>query len=406
MPVNILDIPSEEKTEKKPPSLWIWGGVLICITLVYMYVFLVHFPQYLSKKNNIFWSELLLVPLLAWGGLFSFRVILWNNENIEVTHWNTTRSSYYQELLHKGRVNIEIIDLQVRLPDANGNIVDVINNTIIPMRHTPKFTRLARYLAFNSLVNEIKNNEQVIERKIFLLKEIMSSFIDAIYMHLSLLPQDSRVSIICAIENELRPLMENIWQLRFYNTTFSNNLEFSENLPESIDTLLDEFKNEYVMLISTSFHGDILLSEEIDDKSESVAFLFGKRKSESVVSHSSISNLYRPEFDWHGIDKSLIWGEITQDRKLSGILYSGFNEDEKNKIVLKTAEFMSESALSSFMYIDTTSNFCISNPLTEILQVKYIEEHLEPGSYLILNKNETSLISYFVKLNTGSKDEL
>ncbi|HBW8983402.1 TPA: hypothetical protein MFN89_26745, partial [Klebsiella pneumoniae] len=112
MPVNIFDIPSEEKTSQKALSLWVEFGICVCIIAVYVCVFLVYFSEYLSKNNYVFWSELLLVPLLLSGAVFFFRVIIWNNENIETVYWNKTRLDYYQELLQKGRAYLEIIELQ------------------------------------------------------------------------------------------------------------------------------------------------------------------------------------------------------------------------------------------------------------------------------------------------------
>ena len=49
MPVNIFDIPSEEKTSQKTLSLWVEFGICVCILAVYVCVFLVYFPEYLSK---------------------------------------------------------------------------------------------------------------------------------------------------------------------------------------------------------------------------------------------------------------------------------------------------------------------------------------------------------------------
>lgn len=47
MPVNIFDIPSEEKTSQKTLSLWVEFGICVCILAVYVCVFLVYFPEYL-----------------------------------------------------------------------------------------------------------------------------------------------------------------------------------------------------------------------------------------------------------------------------------------------------------------------------------------------------------------------
>ncbi|WP_227524045.1 hypothetical protein [Klebsiella pneumoniae] len=56
MPVNIFDIPSEEKTSQKALSLWVEFGICVCIIAVYVCVFLVYFSEYLSKNNYVFWS--------------------------------------------------------------------------------------------------------------------------------------------------------------------------------------------------------------------------------------------------------------------------------------------------------------------------------------------------------------
>ncbi len=39
MPVNIFDIPSEEKTSQKTLSLWVEFGICVCILAVYVCVF-------------------------------------------------------------------------------------------------------------------------------------------------------------------------------------------------------------------------------------------------------------------------------------------------------------------------------------------------------------------------------
>lgn len=40
---------------------------------------------------------------------------------------------------------------------------------------------------------------------------------------------------------------------------------------------------------------------------------------------------FRPECDWVGIDKSLLWGRVNEGRRLSGVIYSGLNEEELKK---------------------------------------------------------------------------
>ncbi|VCZ29836.1 hypothetical protein BANRA_01961 [Klebsiella pneumoniae] len=48
MPVNIFDIPSEEKTSQKHYHYGL-NSEFVFVFLLYMYVFLVYFPEYLSK---------------------------------------------------------------------------------------------------------------------------------------------------------------------------------------------------------------------------------------------------------------------------------------------------------------------------------------------------------------------
>lgn len=65
----------------------------------YVYVFLIYFPEYLSKNPIIFWVELLLIPLIIACIVFFFRIVVWNSENIEAVSWNEHRAAYYRELL-------------------------------------------------------------------------------------------------------------------------------------------------------------------------------------------------------------------------------------------------------------------------------------------------------------------
>lgn len=217
MPVNIFDIPSEEKTSQKTLSLWVEFGICVCILAVYVCVFLVYFPEYLSKNNYAFWSELLLVPLLLSGAVFFFRVIIWNNEDIETVYWNKTRLDYYQELLQKGRAYLEVIELQVRLPDLNGGVTNIIEGDLLPVRYAPKLTHMSRYLRFNSPINELNSIHQIQDRNAILFNKIMGFLINDIHMHITLLPKYVRVKVICALNDNLKPLMEKIWQERLDN---------------------------------------------------------------------------------------------------------------------------------------------------------------------------------------------
>lgn len=407
MPVNIFDIPLAEKAAQKKLPLWIDAVISVCIVVVYIYVFLVYFPQYLSKNSFAFWTELLLVPLLFCGAVFFFRIILWDNEDIEVTNWNETRSTYYQELLQKGRVNLDIIELQVRLPDLNGKMVDVAGNSLLPVRYTPKSTHMSRYLTFNSSVNELKSGSQIQQRNVHLFNEIMGEFINDIHMHITILPKHARIKVVCVLHDNLKSLMEKIWQVRFENVFPLANVEFSNNLSESIDSWLDRSSDEYIILIAASFHGVELFYDKIDNKSESVMFLFGKLKNDDEGgNNSSLGSLFRPEYDWPGIDKSLIWGGANDGEKLSGVVYSGLNEEELKKLVLKTTDYMSESALSSYTYVDSGNYVCLCPPLTKFLQLNYVNEYLLPGKYLFVNKNDDLLISHFFNSAASGKGVL
>ncbi|MCD9957484.1 hypothetical protein LVT17_17760 [Klebsiella pneumoniae] len=228
MPVNIFDIPSEDKTSQKALSLWVEFGICVCIIAVYVCVFLVYFSEYLSKNNYVFWSELLLVPLLLSGAVFFFRVIIWNNENIETVYWNKTRLDYYQELLQKGRAYLEIIELQIRLPDLNGDVTNIIEGDLLPVRYAPKFTHMSRYLSFNSPTNELNSIHQIQDRNAILFNKIMGFLINDIHMHITLLPKYIRVKVICALNDNFKPLMENIWQERLDNIYPGENIEFIE----------------------------------------------------------------------------------------------------------------------------------------------------------------------------------
>lgn len=395
MPVNIFDIPSEEKTSKKALSLWVEFGLCVCILTVYVCVFLVCFSEYLSKNNYAFWSELLLVPLLLSGAVFFFRVIMWNNEDIETVNWNKTRLNYYQGLLQKGRAYLEVIELQVRLPDLNGDVTDAIEGDLLPVRYSPKLTHMSRYLSFNSPINELNSIHQIQDRNAILFNKIIGGLINDIHMHITFLPKHVRVKVICALNDNLKPLMKKIWQERLDNIYPEANIEFSRNLSESIDNLLDSSSGEYIVLIAANFYDAELLDDEIDDKSESVMFLLGRLRNDGEIGgHSSLGAFFRPECDWTGIDKSLLWGRVNEGRMLSGVIYSGLNEEELKKLVLKTTDVMSESAISSYTYVDSGNYLCQCPPLTEFLQLSYVNEHLPPGQYLLVNKNNDVLNSH------------
>lgn len=404
MPVNILDIPPEEKITEESPSLWVWGCILIGVYTIYIYVFLAYLPQYLSRNSYVFWSELLLIPLLLWGAIFSFRLILWNSKNIEATQWNNTRSNYYNELLREGRTNIEIIDLQIRIPDLKGGVSTMAGDSLIPMRYVPQKTHMARYLFFNSPVKDLINIHQIQKRKFILFDKIMSGMIDDIYIHLTLLPK--KIKIICVLDDDLRPKMENIWRLQFEDVFPVTKLEFKKSLSNSIDNWLDDSQSEYVIFIAANFFGNESFNELVDGKSESMMFFLGKKNREDTMKNLFLGHLFRPEIDWKGIDKSLIWGGVSHEKKLSGVIYSGLNEEEKNDLVLKTTGMMSADAISSFKYIDTSNYFCLSPPLTEFLQINYIERYLGAGDFLIINKHDGCLVSYFFNLTGKIMGEL
>ena len=66
MPVNIFDIPSEEKTSQKALSLWVEFGICVCIIAVYVCVFLVYFSEYLSKNNYAFEISRIIMGGISW----------------------------------------------------------------------------------------------------------------------------------------------------------------------------------------------------------------------------------------------------------------------------------------------------------------------------------------------------
>lgn len=75
--------------------------------------------------------------------------------------------------------------------------------------------------------------------------------------------------------------------------------------------------------------------------------------------------------------------------------------------MIKTSDFMSESALMSFNYINTADYLCLCEPVTEVLQIKYVKEFLELGRYLLINKYHNFLIvSYFLTLAADDKGGL
>ncbi|ATM87393.1 hypothetical protein CRN74_15710 [Yersinia frederiksenii] len=407
MPVNILDIPAEIKTTTRTPSLWLWGSILLLIVIVYLCIFLGFFSQYLSKNPYIFWPELLLIPLLLWGGIFTFRLLLWNGSNLEAEYWNATRTDYYQALLQKGRVHLKVIDIKVKFPDISGDVTDAMSNSLLPVRYTPKFTHMSRYLAFSSSVHNINEKEQYEERMKSLFNKMMPELLEDIYTHITLLPPGAMLTIISVFSDDLKLQLEKLWGKRFNPIFPFSNILFGNSVYESLDSWLDEGQSEYIILIAAHLHGNELINDSVDNQSESIVLLFGKNSESFENKELSFDSLYRPEIGWDGVDKSIIWGEVSCDNQLSGVLYSGLSEKEKNDIVIKTSDFMSESALMSFNYINTADYLCLCGPVTEVLQIKYVKEFLEPGRYLIINKYHNSLIvSYFLTLAADNKGGL
>lgn len=404
MPVNLFDIPAEIKKTARVPSLWLWGGILLLITIVYTGIFLAFFSQYLSENIYIFWLELLLVPFLFWGGIFSFRLLLLKGNNLETEYWNIARADYYQELLKKGKINLKIIDIKIMLPDVNGDVTDSVSNFRLQIRYTPKFTHMSRYLAFSSSVHDINEKEQYEERMLLLFNKMMPELLEEIFTYITLLPPSAKLSIISIFPDGLKLQLERLWDKRFDLAFSFSNILFSNSIYKSLDLWLDEEKSEYIILIAAHFHGNELISDSIDNQSEAIVLLFGKNSETIKNSSLSLGSLYRPEIGWDGVDKSIIWGGGACDNHLSGILYSGLSDKEKNDIVVKTSDFMSESALISFNYINTADYICSCGPMTEFLQIQYAKEFLEPGSYLLINKYHDSLmVSHFFTLAADDK---
>ncbi|MEX6049551.1 hypothetical protein AB6G44_12335 [Enterobacter hormaechei] len=396
MPVNIFDIPQEKAIIKKKWSLWLEVGFLFCMITFYVYVFLIYFPEYLSKNPIIFWVELLLIPLIIACIVFFFRIVVWNSENIEAVSWNEHRAAYYRELLQKGRINLDIVELQIRLPDLNGSVDNVVKKNILPVRYTPRGMHMARYLSFYPSKDELINDEWIKERKVDLFNGIVSDLINDIYMHIKLLPANTKVKVVCILDDDLKALAESIWRRCFDNVFPFERIDFSNDLSKSIDNWLDSYSDGYIVLIAASFYSTELISENIADKSESVVFLLGRLNGNGKITNaSSLGDFFRPEFDWTGIDKSLVWGGVNEESGLSGVIYSGLNQEEVKRLVLKTSDYMTESALSAYTYIDSGNYLGICSPLTVFLQLKYVNEYLLPGKYLFVNKSNDLLVSHF-----------
>ncbi len=72
------------------------------------------------------------MPLLL-RAVFFFRVIIWNNENIETVYWN--KPPGLSGVASKGRAYLEIIELQIRLPDLNGDVTNIIEEICLFAMH-------------------------------------------------------------------------------------------------------------------------------------------------------------------------------------------------------------------------------------------------------------------------------
>lgn len=398
MPVNILDIPAEKKHASKTPSFLFWGLGGICAIIIYAAVFLGFFHQYLSLHSSVFWLQLILIPALLWSAVFLFWTVLSDRPVLEAKYWNESRAEHYNDLLKQGQSHFDIVTLKVLCPDIDGHVTDSVSSAVLPVRPVPALTHTARYLAFSTPTEISVLAENRVQ---YLFDDLMNRLAEEIRVNLDLLPKTTSLHVVCLLDPVLHASMRDVWSTHFNDVLAVSSLVFSTQFAEPVDVWLDTPEGEYIMFISANIKSTEMLADIKDGYSEMAFFMLGKRCEENQTSSSPIT-LYRPESGWQGIEKSVLWGDIKEDNKLAGILFSGLDENEKSALVSDTLKIMVNDALKNGDYQETTHLFGNSPPVTVMLQIKYIESYLKAGLYLIINKSGDKLITHLLKSGRGN----
>lgn len=409
MPVDLSQCPPEKNTKIAPPSMWLWGAFFL-ITVASFDIFLLnYFPAYLSANKYIFWFELTVIPVLIWGSALFFRLFIWSNSLIRVEQWNATRNNYYNEQVKKGQRGLEILKVITITPDEKGRDSNILNNSLLPMRYTPQKRKFARYLIFRSSIPTYNNNDYLNKREKLLLCNKIKSVLEEIRPSLYLIPETALITVFCVLPEHLRETFNNIWVDNAHNLVIKSQVKHCEEFSSVLDLWLDNentgFDSEHYLLLFSSviLTKELYSEDDLNGKTESTICLLGKKATTgSNVLCASI--LHRAEADYSGIKKSLLWGGIMKQSDLSGVLFSGLHEDEKNEVINMLANYIDKDNIPDFT--DGTMLFANSDPISEVLLIQYVLQNSKSGNYLLLTKINNQILSWAFNVANNSDEKV
>ncbi|WP_137849792.1 hypothetical protein [Enterobacter sp. 2VL] len=408
MPVDLSQCPPEKNTRISPPSMWLWGILFIIIFVFFDFLSLNYFSSYLSVNKFLFWFELAGIPVLIWGSTLFFRLFIWNNSIMKAEQWNAARNNYYNELVMKGQKGLEVLKVISITPDEKGRDSRVLSNSLLPMRYTPQKKKFARYLVFHSSIPSYNNKNYLNKREYYLFCDKIKSVLDELRLSLYLIPKTAIVTVFCVLPEHLREIFNNIWMDYIQNLPIKTQVNFCEEFSSALDIWLDDedtlFDSEQYLLLFSSviLTTEFYDNDDFDGKTESFTCLLGKKTiTGAKVLPANI--LRRPESDYSGIRKSLLWGDIIKTGDLSGVLFSGLNEDEKNKIINMLIDYICIESIYGF--IDCSLLFANSHPTSELLLTQYALQNVKPGNYLLVTKPNNKILSWSLNIANNSDGE-
>ncbi|BET40324.1 hypothetical protein VNF293_03490 [Atlantibacter hermannii] len=194
-----------------------------------------------------------------------------------------------------------------------------------------------------------------------------------------------------------------------HNLVIKSQVKHCEEFSSVLDLWLDNentgFDSEHYLLLFSSviLTKELYSEDDLNGKTESTICLLGKKATTgSNVLCASI--LHRAEADYSGIKKSLLWGGIMKQSDLSGVLFSGLHEDEKNEVINMLAKYIDKDNIPDFT--DGTMLFANSDPISEVLLIQYALQNSKSGNYLLLTKINNQILSWAFNVANNSDEKV
>ncbi len=89
---------------------------------------------------------------------------------------------------------------------------------------------------------------------------------------------------------------------------------------------------------------------------------------------------------------------------LSGVLFSGLHEDEKNEVINMLANYIDKDNIPDFT--DGTMLFANSDPISEVLLIQYVLQNSKSGNYLLLTKINNQILSWAFNVANNSDEKV